>query len=41
MSYARWLDYAVLGLIEVFALFMLSLKVEERIRNRAYAPDWR
>jgi hypothetical protein len=25
----------------VFALFAWSLKVEERIRNRAYSPEWR
>jgi hypothetical protein len=28
-------------MIEVFALFAWSLNVEARIRNRAYAPEWR
>ena len=40
-AFIRYAIYAVMGLIEVFALFIFSLKVEERIRNRAYAPEWR
>ena len=40
-AFMRYAIYAVIGLIEVFALFTFSLKVEERIRNRAYAPEWR
>jgi hypothetical protein len=40
-AFMRYAIYAVVGLIEVCALFTFSLKVEERIRNRAYAPEWR
>jgi hypothetical protein len=37
----RYAIYAFIALIEVFALFTLSLRVEQRIRNRDYAPEWR
>jgi hypothetical protein len=40
-AFARYAIYTGLGMIEVFALFAWSLKVETRIRNRAYAPEWR
>jgi len=40
-AFTRYAIYAGLGMIEVFALFMWSLAVETRIRNRAYAPEWR
>jgi hypothetical protein len=39
-AFARYAIYASIALIEVFALFTLSLKVEQRIRNRHYAPEW-
>ena len=34
----RFAIYAFIGLLEVFALFIFSLKVEERRRRRDYAP---
>ena len=40
-AFTRFGIYAFIGLAEVFAVFMLSLRVEERIRNRDYAPEWR
>ena len=40
-AFTRFAIYAFIALIEVFALFMISLKVEERIRSRRYAPEWR
>lgn len=40
-AFTRFAIYAFIGLIEVFALFGLSLKVEERRRDRDYAPEWR
>ena len=40
-AFTRYAIYAFIGLIEVFALFSLSLRVEERIRRRDYAPEWR
>ena len=40
-AFTRYAIYAFIGLIEVVALFTVSLRVEERIRNRHYAPEWR
>jgi hypothetical protein len=40
-AFTRYAIYAGIGLFEVFALFTLSLKVEQRIRRRDYAPEWR
>lgn len=39
--FARYSIYASIALLEVFILFSLSLRVEERVRNRDYAPEWR
>jgi hypothetical protein len=38
---ARYFVYAFIGLAEVIALFLISLKVERRMRDREYAPEWR
>jgi hypothetical protein len=40
-AFARYAIYAAVALIEVFALFGWSLRVEHRIRRRHYAPEWR
>lgn len=40
-AFTRCAIYASIGLIEVFALFILSLKFEEKIRKRDHAPEWR
>jgi hypothetical protein len=40
-AFTRFAIYAFIALVEVFALFSLSLVVEERIRRRDYAPEWR
>lgn len=40
-AFTRFAIYAFIGLLEVFALFALSLIVEKRIRDRDYAPEWR
>ena len=37
----RYAVYAGIGFVEVVALFMVSLTVERRMRNRHYAPEWR
>ena len=37
----RYALYAFIGLIEVFALFAVSLSVEEKQRRRGYDPEWR
>lgn len=41
VEFTRYAIYAFIALVEVFILFSLSLRVEERIRNREYAPEWR
>ena len=33
--------YACIALLEVFAVFLLSLWIEERNRRRTFAPEWR
>ena len=40
-AFARYAIYAGIGMIEVFALFTWSLRVEAKIRSQAYAPEWR
>jgi hypothetical protein len=40
-AFTRYAIYAGIGLVEVVALFTWSLRVEARIRNRSYAPEWR
>jgi hypothetical protein len=40
-AFTRYAIYAFIGLVEVVVLFTLSLGIETRIRNRAYAPEWR
>ncbi len=40
-AFTRYTIYAALGLVEVLALFGVSLAVERRIRERDYAPEWR
>ena len=40
-AFTRHAIYAFIGLIEVFALFTLSLSVEQSIRRRNYDPEWR
>jgi len=40
-AFTRYAIYAFIALFEVMALFSVSLKVEERVRRRGYAPEWR
>lgn len=40
-AFTRYAIYAFIGLFEVFGVFAWSLRVEARIRNRNYAPEWR
>jgi hypothetical protein len=40
-AFTRYAIYASIGLIEVMALFTLSLRVESNYRRRGYAPEWR
>jgi hypothetical protein len=39
--FTRFAIYAFIGLVEVFALFTLSLRAEKKRRDRDYAPEWR
>ncbi len=39
--FVRYAIYASIGLAEVIALFMLSLRIERKRRDRLYAPEWR
>ena len=40
-AFTRYAIYAFVGLVQVFMVFTLSIRVEERIRRRDYAPEWR
>jgi hypothetical protein len=40
-AFTRYAIYASLALVEVILLFSLSLRVEEWVRSRNYAPEWR
>ena len=40
-AFTRFAIYAFIGLLQVFIVFTLSLRVEERVRRRDYAPEWR
>jgi hypothetical protein len=40
-GFTRYAIYAFIALFEVFALFIVSLKVEHNIRRRGYDPEWR
>lgn len=39
--FTRYAIYASVALVQVMALFALSLKVELKLRRRGYAPEWR
>ena len=39
-SFTRFAIYAFIALVQVFLLFYLSLRYEERLRRRDYAPEW-
>lgn len=40
-AFIRYAIYAGIGFVEVVILFLVSLRVEQSIRNRRYAPEWR
>ena len=40
-GFARYAIYAFIALFEVFALFTISLSVEQKVRQRGYDPEWR
>jgi hypothetical protein len=40
-AFTRYAIYASIGLAEVLLLFVVSLSVERKMRERDYAPEWR
>ena len=40
-AFSRYAIYAALALVQVMALFTLSLRVEHQLRRRGYDPEWR
>jgi hypothetical protein len=40
-AFTRFAIYAFIGLMQVIALFSLSVVVEDRARRRQYSPEWR
>jgi len=40
-AFIRFAIFACIGLVEVFALFLISLRVEHRAARRRYSPEWR
>ena len=40
-AFTRFAIYAFIALLEVMTLFAVSLKIEESLRQRDYAPEWR
>jgi hypothetical protein len=40
-EFTRDVIYASIGLAQVIALFLISLRVEHRIERARYAPEWR
>jgi hypothetical protein len=39
-AFARFALYASIGMVEVFAVFLFSLFIEERVKRRNYASEW-
>jgi membrane associated rhomboid family serine protease len=39
-SFVRFAIYAGIGLFQEIVIFMTSLRVERRLRNRGVAPEW-
>ena len=40
-AFTRYAVYAFIALFEVIALFLFSLRIERKIRDRGYDPQWR
>lgn len=39
--FTRFVVYGCIALVQVFALFLIGWRVEDRIRQREVAPEWR
>jgi hypothetical protein len=40
-EFTRDVIYASIALVQVIVVFLVSLRFEERVRRRRYAPEWR
>ena len=40
-AFTRFAIFASIGMLEVFALFLFSLRVEHRAARQRYSPEWR
>ena len=40
-SFTRYAIYACLALAEIIVMFLVGLRVERRMRDRDFAPEWR
>jgi hypothetical protein len=40
-SFTRYAIYAFLALAEIIVMFLIGLRVERRMRDRDFAPEWR
>lgn len=40
-AFTRFALYAFIALVETVIVFSISLTVEQRVRRRGYAPEWR
>ena len=40
-AFMRFALFASIGMVEVFAIFLISTAVDHRMRRRRYAPEWR
>lgn len=40
-EFTRGVIYASIALAQVIVVFLVSLRFEERLRRRGYAPEWR
>ncbi|HVZ19807.1 MAG TPA: hypothetical protein VG871_02025 [Vicinamibacterales bacterium] len=40
-AFTRFAIYASIAMLEVMILFTVSIRVEDRISRRGYAPEWR
>ncbi len=40
-AFTRFAVYAFIALVQVVALFTVSIAVDTKIRRRGYAPEWR
>ena len=40
-AFTRFAIYAFIALVETVIVFSISLTVEQRLRRRGYAPEWR